>query len=61
MLEIYERVKGPFRSRKHEFVYEDGYPLREGRMVWLVYTKEDKVDEETIREAVRKAIKKAIL
>jgi len=44
MLEIYERVKGPFRSRKHEFVYEDGYPLREGRMFWLVYTKGNKVE-----------------
>lgn len=42
MLVIYERVLGPFRARKHEFIYDDGYPLREGRMVWLVYTKEDK-------------------
>ena len=44
MLSMYERVDGPYRSRKHEFVYEDGYPLREGRMFWLVYTKKGKIE-----------------
>ena len=44
MLKIYERVDGPYRARKNEFVYQDGYPLREGRMFWLVHTKEDKLE-----------------
>ena len=43
MLDIYERIEGPYRARKNEFIYKDGYPLRAGRMFWLVNTKQDKI------------------
>jgi hypothetical protein len=39
----FERVLGPYKSVKHQFVYQDGYPLREDRLVYLVYTK-DKIE-----------------
>lgn len=39
-----ERVLGPFRSDVGQFVYEDGFPLRSQRPVWLIYTKKDKIE-----------------
>ena len=41
---IYERVLGPFTSRKGQFVYVDGFPLRNERPVWIVYTKTYKLE-----------------
>jgi hypothetical protein len=44
MRNIYERVIGPAQSKKHEFIYADGYPVREGKPIWAVYTKQDKLE-----------------
>ena len=38
-----ERVLGPYKSAKHQFVYQDGYPVGQGKIVYLIYTK-DKIE-----------------
>ena len=43
MRNIYERVIGPAKAKKHEFIYADGYPVRQGKPIWAVYTKQDKL------------------
>ena len=44
MRKIYERVIGPVQAKKHEFVYEDGFPVRENKPIWAVYLKDNKVE-----------------
>jgi len=44
MRNIYERVIGPARARKHEFVYADGYPVRQGKFIYAVYIKKNKLE-----------------
>lgn len=40
--DLYERIVGPYTVPPNTFVYSDGYPLRENKLVWLAYFKKDK-------------------
>ena len=40
--DLYERIVGPYTVPPKTFVYSDGYPLRENKLVWLAYFKKDK-------------------
>jgi len=44
MRNIYERVLGPLLAKKHEYVYSDGYPVRQDKPIWAVYLKRDKIE-----------------
>ena len=44
MRDIYERVLGPYKAAKHQFVYEDGFPVKENKPIWIVYFKSQKFE-----------------
>jgi len=44
MRNIYERVIGPVQAKEHEYLYEDGYPVKKDKPVWAVYLKTDKIE-----------------